>query len=227
MISSGNLQKGCWIELCDDIKSRIDIRLAVIIGWSTNGLSLAAYIGHQMNIIQGWLSVGTRLESPNTDNRPSSADISLLVIHNISLPPDQFGGPYIGQLFSNCLNGSEHPYFADICHLEVSSHLLIDRDGEITQFVPFDKRAWHAGVSEFEGHKNCNDFSIGIELEGSDNIAYTNIQYSVLAKVTTLILADYPAITRERIVGHSDIAPGRKTDPGPAFDWLRYKKELS
>ncbi|MDG2501035.1 MAG: 1,6-anhydro-N-acetylmuramyl-L-alanine amidase AmpD [Porticoccaceae bacterium] len=179
-----------------------------------------------MNITQGWLSAASRLESPNTDQRPDSADISLLVIHNISLPPDQFGGPYIGQLFSNCLDGSEHPYFADICQLKVSSHLLIDRNGEITQFVPFGQRAWHAGVSEFEGRSNCNDFSIGIEMEGSDNIAYTDIQYAVLAKVTALLLAHFPAITSERIVGHSDIAPGRKTDPGPAFDWPRYRKEL-
>ena len=179
-----------------------------------------------MNITQGWLSAGTRLESPNTDKRPNSADISLLVIHNISLPPEQFGGPYIGQLFSNCLDASQHSYFVDICQLKVSSHLLIDREGAITQFVPFDQRAWHAGVSEFEGRSNCNDFSIGIEMEGSDNIAYTDIQYSVLAKVTTLLLAHYPAITSERIVGHSDIAPGRKTDPGPAFDWPRYRKGL-
>ena len=108
----------------------------------------------------------------------------------------------------------------------MSSHLLIDREGAITQFVPFDQRAWHAGVSDFEGRSNCNDFSIGIEMEGSDNIAYTDIQYSVLAKVTALLLAHYPAITSERIVGHSDIAPGRKTDPGPAFDWPRYRKDL-
>jgi AmpD protein len=190
------------------------------------GLSVANQIGCQMNITQGWLSAGTRLESPNTDKRPNSADISLLVIHNISLPPEQFGGPYIGQLFSNCLDASQHPYFVDICHLKVSSHLLIDREGAITQFVPFDQRAWHAGVSEFEGRSNCNDFSIGIEMEGSDNIAYTDIQYSVLAKVTALLLAHYPAITSERIIGHSDIAPGRKTDPGPAFDWPRYRKDL-
>ena len=179
-----------------------------------------------MNIIKGWLSESTKLESPNTDKQPNSGDVSLLVIHNISLPPEQFGGPFIGQLFSNCLDGSEHPYFADICHLKVSSHLLIDRDGEITQFVPFDQRAWHAGVSEFEGRSSCNDFSIGIELEGSDNIPYTDTQYAALAKVTALLLAHYPAITSQRIVGHSDIASGRKTDPGPAFDWLRYKEEL-
>jgi len=179
-----------------------------------------------MKITQGWLSAGTRLESPNTDKRPDSADISLLVIHNISLPPEQFGGPYIGQLFTNCLNPADHPYFAEICDLKVSSHLLIDRDGVIIQFVPFSQRAWHAGVSEFDGRSNCNDFSIGIEMEGSDNTAYTDSQYSALAKVTDLLLEHYPLLCKERITGHSDIAPGRKTDPGPAFDWPRYTEDL-
>jgi AmpD protein len=126
-----------------------------------------------MQIEQGWLDAATRLQSANTDARPDPADISLLVVHNISLPPEQFGGPYIGQLFCNCLDPDEHPYFAEIAHLKVSSHLLIDRLGKIIQFVPFGQRAWHAGVSQFEGRDNCNDFSIGIELEGADNIAYT------------------------------------------------------
>ena len=179
-----------------------------------------------MKITQGWLSGASRLESPNTDERPDSADISLLVIHNISLPPEQFGGPYIGQLFSNCLNPADHPYFAEICDLKVSSHLLIDRKGVITQFVPFSQRAWHAGVSEFDGRSNCNDFSIGIEMEGSDNTAYTDSQYSALAKVTELLLEHYPMLSKDRITGHSDIAPGRKTDPGPAFDWPRYAEDL-
>jgi AmpD protein len=152
--------------------------------------------------------------------------MSLLVIHNISLPPAQFGGSYIEQLFSNNLNPDDHPYFRDIYKLQVSSHLLIDRQGNITQFVPFDQRAWHAGVSEFDGRQRCNDFSIGIELEGTDDIAYTDIQYSVLAQVSQKIMAQYPTITSNSVVGHSDIAPERKTDPGQAFDWHRYKQLL-
>lgn len=180
-----------------------------------------------MQIAQGWLSAATKLVSPNTDQRPEQADISLLVIHNISLPPEQFGGPYIDQLFANCLDPNQHPYFAEIADLKVSSHLLIDRVGKITQFVPFNQRAWHAGVSEFEGRSNCNDFSIGIEMEGADNIAYTDSQYDVLTAVTQVLLEAYPLITPSRIVGHMDIAPGRKTDPGPAFDWARYKSALN
>lgn len=180
-----------------------------------------------MGITKGWLNRAKKLESPNADPRSDANDISLLVIHNISLPPAQFGGPYIEQLFSNNLNPDDHPYFRDIYKLQVSSHLLIDRQGNITQFVPFDQRAWHAGVSEFEGRQRCNDFSIGIELEGTDDIAYTDIQYSVLAQVSQQIMAQYPAITMDRIVGHSDIAPERKTDPGQAFDWQRYKQLLN
>lgn len=180
-----------------------------------------------MNIAQGWLSDATRLESPNKDQRPDRDTINLLVIHNISLPPEQFGGPHIGELFCNQLNPDFHPYFAEIAQLRVSSHVLIDRMGVVTQFVPFEQRAWHAGVSEFEGRQNCNDFSIGIEMEGADTIAYTDYQYAALARVTQLLLSQYPGITAERIVGHSHIAPGRKTDPGPAFDWPRYKQMLS
>ena len=179
-----------------------------------------------MGITKGWLNRAKKLESPNADPRPDANDISLLVIHNISLPPAQFGGPYIEQLFSNNLNPDDHPYFRDIYKLQVSSHLLIDRQGNITQFVPFDQRAWHAGVSEFDGRQRCNDFSIGIELEGTDDIAYTDIQYSVLAQVSQKIMAQYPTITSNSVVGHSDIAPERKTDPGQAFDWQRYKQLL-
>jgi AmpD protein len=179
-----------------------------------------------MQIEQGWLDAATRLQSANTDARPDPADVSLLVVHNISLPPEQFGGPYIGQFFCNCLDPDEHPYFAEIAHLKVSSHLLIDRLGKIIQFVPFGQRAWHAGVSQFEGRDNCNDFSIGIELEGADNIAYTERQYIVLTEVTKVLCNRYPLITADRIQGHSDIAPGRKTDPGPAFDWGHYRSAL-
>ena len=179
-----------------------------------------------MKIDQGWLYQAKRVVSPNMDARTDINDISLLVIHNISLPPEQFGGPYIAQLFSNCLDPDEHAYFQDIYQLKVSSHLLIDRKGQITQFVPFDKRAWHAGVSKFAGREGCNDFSIGIELEGADHIPFTEEQYKELAAVTRQIIATYPKIKADRIVGHSDIAPGRKTDPGPAFDWKKYRQLL-
>lgn len=174
----------------------------------------------------GWLSTARRVPSPNCNDRPDHAVISLLVIHNISLPPRQFGGPYICDFFSNCLNPGIHPYFEEIACLEVSSHLLIDREGRVTQFVPFHQRAWHAGQSRFEGVDNCNDFSIGIELEGADDIPYTDCQYQVLTAVTRELLAHYPTMTQQRIVGHSDIAAGRKTDPGPAFNWSRYLSGL-
>jgi AmpD protein len=165
--------------------------------------------------------------SPNCDERPHEDDIHLLVIHGISLPPNQFGGPYIEQLFTNTLAVDDHPYFKEICHLNVSSHLLIRRDGEVLQFVPLHKRAWHAGQSQFCGREKCNDFSIGIELEGADDIPYENIQYDVLAELTQAIRAAYPAIINDNIVGHCDIAPERKTDPGLAFDWQRYRTSLA
>ena len=179
-----------------------------------------------MQIDRGWLNKVNQVISPNNDIRPDKNDISLLVIHNISLPPEQFGGPYIAQLFSNCLDPNEHAYFQDIYQLKVSSHLLIDRKGQITQFVPFHKRAWHAGLSKFKGRTDCNDFSIGIELEGADHIPYTEVQYDILAAVTRQISSVYPLIDVDRIVGHSDIAPDRKTDPGPAFDWHKYRQLL-
>ncbi len=171
----------------------------------------------------GLLTGGVRqVASPNYDERPDGEDVSLLVIHGISLPPDEFGGPWIDQLFTNRLPADTHPYFAEIHQLNVSSHLLIRRDGELVQYVPLQKRAWHAGVSSFEGRERCNDYAIGIELEGTDTIPYEAIQYRQLAKVTALILRHYPQITRNRIVGHCDIAPGRKTDPGPTFNWDYY-----
>ena len=165
-----------------------------------------------------WLMGAKLVTSPNCDERPDVTDIDLLVIHGISLPPKQYGGDYIDQLFTNTLDKDEHPYFADIHHLRVSSHLLINRQGEVTQYVPFIKRAWHAGVSSFCGREQCNDFAIGIELEGCDDEAYCQAQYQTLAQVTDLICQRWQKITKDRIVGHSDIAPGRKTDPGPAFD---------
>lgn len=160
--------------------------------------------------------------SQNFDERPDPADISLLVIHCISLPPGEFGNDYIDQLFSNRLEPDAHPYFKDIYQLKVSAHLLIKRDGNCVQYVPFDKRAWHAGKSVYEERERCNDFSIGIELEGTEFIAYTDRQYEQLAAVTRALLEAYPKLSAQRIIGHSDIAPGRKTDPGASFDWQRF-----
>ncbi len=160
--------------------------------------------------------------SPNFGPRPPGASISLLVVHNISLPPGQFGGPAIEQFFCNQLDANEHPYFQTIAGLRVSAHLLIRRDGTLVQFVNLLERAWHAGRSCFQGQQECNDFSIGIELEGTDDIPYTDAQYQALAATTSDIMAAWPAITTDRLTGHNDIAPGRKTDPGPAFDWPRF-----
>ncbi|QTF07137.1 1,6-anhydro-N-acetylmuramyl-L-alanine amidase AmpD [Brenneria izadpanahii] len=178
-----------------------------------------------MLLENGWLSEVKHIPSPHYDSRPNDEAPSLLVIHNISLPPGEFGGPYIDQLFTATLDPAAHPYFAAICHLRVSAHCLIRRDGEIIQYVPFHLRAWHAGVSVFEGRERCNDFSIGIELEGTDTLPFTTEQYSQLAAITRLLIDAYP-ITPSRITGHSDIAPGRKTDPGPAFDWDLYHRLL-
>ncbi|MGJ8690238.1 MAG: 1,6-anhydro-N-acetylmuramyl-L-alanine amidase AmpD [Gammaproteobacteria bacterium] len=173
------------------------------------------------------LTTAKQLASPNFSERTQAAKIELLVIHNISLPPGQFGGGYIETFFSNQLNPDDHPYFRDIAQLTVSAHLLIDRLGHMTQFVPFDKKAWHAGASSFEGRDNCNDFSIGIELEGCDDEPFTALQYERLVSVTQQLMAEYPDITLDRIVGHSDIAPGRKTDPGPHFDWALFRAQCA
>ena len=145
-------------------------------------------------------------------------------IHSISLPPGSFGGPWIDDLFQNRLDPDAHPYFRDIAHLRVSSHLLIRRDGELIQYVDLNRRAWHAGTSCFAGRERCNDFAIGIELEGEDQTPYEKVQYRVLAEAARKIMERFPAIDVERVVSHSDIAPGRKTDPGPAFDWKRFRE---
>lgn len=175
----------------------------------------------------GWLESVRRCPSPNQDQRPAACEVDLLVIHNISLPPDQYGGPWIDRLFLNQLPPEQHPYFAEIHQLRVSAHLLIRRDGERVQYVPLHRRAWHAGQSCFDGRERCNDFSIGIELEGSDETPYTEAQYRALARTIREIQRRYPAISDDRITGHCDIAPGRKTDPGPAFDWQRLRRLLS
>ncbi len=159
--------------------------------------------------------------SPNCDNRPDKSDINLIVVHGISLPPNEFGGHYIEQLFCNQLNHAEHEYFDQLKGVYVSAHLLIRRDGQIIQFVSFLQRAWHAGVSSWQGRGRCNDYSIGIELEGADTIAYDDRQYEQLNTVVKLLRQTYPDIGSDAVVGHNDIAPGRKTDPGDAFDWQR------
>ena len=174
-----------------------------------------------MNSDQHWLTDIVRTPSPNFDERPDPTDISLLVIHCISLPPGEFDTHCIDQLFCNQLNPDDHPYFKEIYQFTVSAHLLIKRDGTCVQYVPFDKRAWHAGKSSYEGRDRCNDFSIGIELEGTESIAYTEEQYVQLATIIDALLKTYPKLSKQRITGHSDIAPGRKTDPGASFDWQR------
>ncbi len=177
--------------------------------------------------VDGWLANAVQCPSPNANQRPLGQEISLLVIHNISLPPGEFGTGFVAAFFCNQLDPSLHPYFETIAELKVSAHLFIDRLGNVTQFVAFTERAWHAGASAFNNIENCNDYSIGIEMEGCDNIAYTDNQYTALAEVTRKLLATYPKITPERIVGHSDIAPERKTDPGSAFDWARFHSLLT
>ena len=172
---------------------------------------------------EGTCLTGARVvSSPNCDARPLDVEIDLLIIHAISLPPKEYGGGYIDKLFTNTLTPDEHPYYMKIKELQVSSHLLIDRQGSVTQYVPFNMRAWHAGESTFNGRNNCNDYTIGIELEGCDEEAYKKDQYLVLAEITNLLCQRWQKIKKDRIVGHSDVSPGRKTDPGPFFDMDYY-----
>ncbi len=177
-------------------------------------------------IHNGWLRRANKSSSPFYNQRPNN-EVSLLVIHNISLPAGQFGHTYIDDLFLGQLDCSAHPTFTELKGLEVSAHFLIRRSGVITQFVGCNDRAWHAGISEFDGQSNCNDFSIGIELEGSDFCAYEETQYASLIELTKEIIRSYPQITADRITGHCHIAPQRKTDPGPYFDWQYYLSALS
>lgn len=174
-----------------------------------------------MKIKLGWLEPAKHIQTPNKDERPANIPISLIVIHCISLPPGKFGGHAIEQLFTNQLDPREHAYFESIHTLKVSAHALIQRDGKITQYVPFHQRAWHAGRSCYREKMNCNDFSIGIELEGTETTPYTDAQYQNLAELITVLIQSYPTLTYQDIAGHSDIAPGRKQDPGPYFDWPR------
>ena len=171
----------------------------------------------------GWFSGMRRIASPNCDARPLGTTVNLLVIHNISLPPGEFGGEAIAQFFTNSLDTSAHPYYEHLKDVKVSAHFFIRRDGQIVQFVPCTKRAWHAGVSVWQGRPACNDFSVGVELEGSDDTPFTDRQYTALVRLTRRLNRAYPL---RDIVGHADIAPQRKTDPGPNFDWPRYLAAL-
>ena len=179
-----------------------------------------------MIIKNHWLDPSTKVLSPNFDERPEEEDISLIVIHCISLPPNQFGGAYISQLFCNQLDPAEHNYFEEIHELKVSAHLLIKRNGEVIQFVPFNKRAWHAGTSSYKDRHRCNDYSIGIELEGTELIEYSDKQYKKLILIIKTLLNQYPELCEKRIVGHCNIAPERKTDPGKSFDWTKLTAAL-
>ncbi|TDR80562.1 1,6-anhydro-N-acetylmuramyl-L-alanine amidase AmpD [Paludibacterium purpuratum] len=172
---------------------------------------------------EGWVEPARHIVSPNCNDRPEGVAIELLVIHNISLPPRQYGGPGVEQLFTNVLDANAHPYYAGIAHLKVSAHFFIRRDGQLIQFVPVARRAWHAGVSSWQEREGCNDFSVGIELEGCDDEPFTDAQYTRLIALTRLLFDRLPL---RAIAGHSDIAPGRKTDPGPYFDWTRYRAAL-
>jgi N-acetyl-anhydromuramoyl-L-alanine amidase len=174
----------------------------------------------------GLLAAARQLPSPNQDERPPGFGPELIVVHCISLPPGEFGGPWIDRLFTNRLDPAGHSYFATIASMRVSAHLLIRRDGEVVQYVPFHRRAWHAGQSQWCGRARCNDFSIGIELEGTDDGPYTTAQYRRLAATIRALCRAYPGLSPERIAGHSEIAPGRKTDPGPGFDRARLERWL-
>ena len=179
-----------------------------------------------MLINSGWVEEAQKISSPNFNDRPKDVTINLVVIHCISLPPGKYGSNDIDNFFQNNLDVTKHEYFKSIASLKVSSHFLIERTGILKQFVSTNSRAWHAGESSFQGKNNCNDFSIGIELEGTDNSIFEDVQYSKLIELTRTLMQNYPKISKERIVGHSFIAPGRKSDPGIYFDWKNYKSEI-
>jgi N-acetyl-anhydromuramoyl-L-alanine amidase len=195
--------------------------------------SPAEHSGPDLDVRSGWLVSAHRVPSPNCDDRPAGVTPELIVVHGISLPPGDFGGPWIDALFTNALPRDAHPYFEQVAALRVSAHVLVRRDGGLVQYVPFQRRAWHAGASSWRGRAHCNDFSIGIELEGTDTSAYEHAQYEALARLVATLCRAYPSLSADRMVGHSDIAPGRKSDPGIAFDWpllrarTRYEIELA
>jgi AmpD protein len=184
-------------------------------------------MGCEVHTATGLLIGARQVLSPHLDGRPPGTVADLLVLHGISLPPGEFQGPWIDRLFTGSLPATGHPYFAQIADARVSAHVLIRRSGELVQYVPFDRRAWHAGASQFEGRTACNDFSIGIEFEGTDDSRYEEAQYTAAAELLRALLRAYPALTPHRVVGHSDIAPGRKTDPGELFDWVKMRALLS
>jgi N-acetyl-anhydromuramoyl-L-alanine amidase len=173
----------------------------------------------QVDLSTGLMRGVRQIASPNYDSRPAGVEADLIVVHGISLPPGEFAGPWIDRLFTNTLPADAHPYFAEVCSRRVSSHLVIQRDGAITQYVKFTDRAWHAGKSVYRAREACNDFSVGIELAGTDTLPYEAAQYDALAEAVASLCSAYPLLSADRLTGHSDIAPGRKTDPGPAFDW--------
>jgi AmpD protein len=181
----------------------------------------------QVDLKSGRMRGVRQIASPNQDARPAGVEADLIVVHGISLPPGEFGGPWIDRLFTNSLPADEHPYFAEVGSLRVSSHVVVTRDGTVTQYVGFTERAWHAGKSIYQGREACNDFSVGVELEGIDTLPYEPTQYAALAAVVAALCAAYPRLSPDRVVGHSDIAPGRKTDPGPAFDWPRARRLIA
>jgi len=181
----------------------------------------------QVDLESGLLRGARQIASPNFDSRPAGVETDLIVVHGISLPPGEFGGPWIDRLFTNTLPPQQHPYFAEVAPLRVSSHLVLDRDGKVTQYVRFTDRAWHAGKSVYKQREACNDYSVGVELEGTDTLPYAAAQYGALAEVVAALCAAYPRLSARRLVGHSDIAPGRKTDPGPAFDWPRARRLIA
>jgi AmpD protein len=195
--------------------------MRAIVAYASEGIGGDEDVHLQVDLESGLMQSTRQVASPNCDARPSGAEAELIVVHGISLPPGEFGGPWIDRLFTNSLPPDMHPYFAEIRELRVSAHMVVARDGGLTQYVRFTDRAWHAGESRYNGRVACNDFSIGVELEGVDTIAYEAAQYDTLAEVVAALCDAYPRLSPDRLVGHSDISPGRKTDPGPAFDWER------
>jgi AmpD protein len=177
-----------------------------------------------IDLATGLLTQAAQVLSPHFDARPKGSVAELIIVHGISLPPGEFGGAWIDQLFTGDLDPEAHPFFRSVAEQRVSAHALIRRDGQIVQYVPFQARAWHAGESQYAGRSACNDFSIGIELEGTDDLAYEDAQYESLGSLIGALLAAYPSLASDRVVGHSDVAPGRKTDPGSAFDWPRLRR---
>jgi AmpD protein len=180
----------------------------------------------RVDVATGLLLGARQVLTDHFDERPTGAGLELILIHNISLPPGEFGGPWIDRLFTGTLPRETHPFFATIPPGRVSTHLLLRRDGKFVQYVPFSNRAWHAGRSSYRGREECNDYSVGIELEGTDDLPFEEIQYVRLTEVVRALLAAYPSLSREHIAGHSDVAQGRKTDPGAAFDWPRFRASL-